>query len=116
MVLTVISERQPRVAEDKRVSREEICAGAARIQLHFGYAEQPDLPATLREHFAELHVDPDKASFFTGRELPVPAVQPALPRWREKLFAAMAGNAVSAARYFLIPSDRVIELGTQVEL
>ncbi len=116
VILTVISERQPRVAEDRRVSREEICAGAARIQLHFGYAEQPDLPATLREHFAVLRVDPDTASFFTGRELPVPAVQPALPRWREKLFAAMAGNAVSAARYFLIPSDRVIELGTQVEL
>ncbi len=46
----------------------------------------------------------------------MPAFNPAIPLWRERLFSAMTSNAVSAARYFLIPSERVIELGTQVEL
>ncbi len=116
VILTVIGARQPRVAEERRALREEICPGAARIQLRFGYAEQPDLPATLRLHQDKLGVDPGTASFFTGRELPVPAFNPAIPLWRERLFSAMTSNAVSAARYFLIPSERVIELGTQVEL
>ena len=116
VVLTVVSERQPRVAERDRASREDICPGAARVLLHFGYAEQPDLPATLRHHRDTLGIDPDTASFFTGRELPIPAFDPALPLWQERLFATMTSNAVSAARYFLIPSERVIELGTQVEL
>ena len=91
-------------------------SGAARVLLHFGYAEQPDLPATLRHHRDTLGIDPDTALFFTGRELPIPAFDPALPLWQERLFATMTSNAVSAARYFLIPPERVIELGTQVEL
>ena len=116
VILTVVSARRPRVDEDKRAARDDICPGVWRIQLTFGYAEQPDLPATLRRHQDTLGVDPDKASFFTGRELPIPAFNPAIPIWREKLFATMTSNAVSAARYFLIPSERVVELGTQVEL
>ncbi len=116
VILTVVSARRPRVDEDRRALRDEICHGASRIQLTFGYAEQPDLPATLRAHRDTLGVDPDTASFFTGRELPIPAFEPAIPLWRERLFSAMTSNAVSAARYFLIPSERVIELGTQVEL
>ena len=116
VILTIVSARRPRVDEDHRAARDDICPGVWRIQLTFGYAEQPDLPAALRRHRDLLGVDPGTASFFTGRELPVPAFNPAIPLWREKLFATMTSNAVSAARYFLIPSERVIELGTQVEL
>jgi KUP system potassium uptake protein len=51
-----------------------------------------------------------------GREVPVPSLQPELPLWQERIYAFMVRNAVSAPDYFLIPSQRVVELGTRVEI
>ena len=59
---------------------------------------------------ASLGFDLSNVSFFLGRETPVPTVHPPLALWREKLFAFMTRNAVSAADYFQIPPKRVVEL------
>ena len=75
-------------------------------------AEAPALEA----HRAEFPIDIAETSFFLGRETPVPTVRPELSVWREKLYAFMGRNAVSASDYFQIPPKRVVELGTQVEL
>jgi len=64
-----------------------------------------------------LQVDPMQVTYFTSREQVVPGAPNAgMARWRDKLFAAMARNATSAADFFNIPTNRVVELGTRVEI
>ena len=86
------------------------------VELHFGFAEKPDVPAAVAAHAEEVGCDPTTASFFLGRETPVPSLRPEVPRWQESLYAFMVRNAVSAPDYFLIQPQRVVELGTRVEL
>jgi KUP system potassium uptake protein len=116
VLLTVITERVPYVAEAARMVLEPLDKGFTEMSLHFGFAEAPAVPAALGAHRAEFPIDIAETSFFLGRETPVPTVQPELPVWREKLYAFMGRNAVSASDYFQIPPKRVVELGTQVEL
>ena len=95
---------------------EPLGKGCTEMTLHFGFAEAPDVPMALEAHHVEFPIDIAETSFFLGRETPVPTMSPDLSRWREKLYAFMTRNAVSASSYFQIPPKRVIELGTQVEL
>ena len=116
VLLTVVTERVPYVAEAERMALEPLGKGFTAMTLHFGFAEAPAVPAALEAHRAEFPIDIAETSFFLGRETPVPTTRPDLPLWREKLYAFMTRNAVSASEYFQIPPKRVIELGTQVEL
>ena len=86
------------------------------MDIHFGFAEKPDVPAAMRVHQNQVDCDPATASFFLGREYPVPSLRPELPLWQERIYAFMTRNAVSAPDYFLIPPQQVVELGTKVEL
>jgi KUP system potassium uptake protein len=116
LLLKVSTERTPRVAEAERISADELGAGIRRAELRFGFAEKPDVPAALAAHADQAGCDLAKASFFLGRETPVPSLRPEVPRWQERLYAFMTRNAVSAPDYFLIPPRQVVELGTKVEL
>ena len=116
LLLRVMTERVPRVAEADRVRVEPLAAGFCRVELRFGFAEKPDVPAALAAHRDALGCDPAGASYFMGREEPVPSLHPALPRWQERIYAFLARNAVRAPDYFLIPPQRVVELGTRVEM
>ena len=116
ILLKVTTERSPRVAEDDRITAQELTAGFRSAWLKFGFAEKPDVMAALKLHQAETGCDPEEASFFIGRETPVPSVRPDLPPWQEMLFAFMTRNAVSAPDYFRIPPQYVVELGTRIEL
>ena len=116
VLLTVITERIPFVSEAERMTVEPLGKGFTEMTLHFGFAEAPEVPAALEAHPAEFPIDIGDTSFFLGRETPVPTGRPELPPWREKLYAFMTRNAVSAASYFQIPPKRVVELGTRVEL
>jgi len=116
VLLTVITERVPYVEDGKRVKIEPLDKGFTEMTLTFGFAEAPDVPAALEAHRAEFPIDIGETSFFLGRETPVPTLHPDLPHWRERLYAFMTRNAVSASSYFQIPPKRVVELGTQVEL
>jgi KUP system potassium uptake protein len=93
-----------------------LTAGFQRVELHFGFAEKPDVPAALAAHKEAIGCDPASSSFFLGRETPVPSLRPDLPRWQERIYAFLTRNAVSAPDYFLIPPQRVVELGTKVEM
>ena len=115
-LLTVITERVPFVGGARRMTVQPLDKGFTAITLRFGFAEAPDVPAALDAHRAEFPIDIPETSFFLGRETPVPTVHPELSRWRERLYAFMTRNAVSASSYFQIPPKRVVELGTQVEL
>ena len=98
------------------MTAEDLAPGIRWVELHFGFAEKPDVPAAVAAHAEEVGCDPTTASFFLGRETPVPSLRPEVPRWQESLYAFMVRNAVSAPDYFLIQPQRVVELGTRVEL
>ena len=116
VLLKVTTERVPRLDEASRVTVEELAPGIRNVELRFGFAEKPDVPAALAAHIDEIGCDPERASFFLGRETPVPSLRPDVPRWQERIYAFLVRNAVSAPDYFLIPPPRVVELGTKVEL
>jgi KUP system potassium uptake protein len=115
-LLTVVTERVPRVPEAERVVIEDLGKRICRVTVRFGFAEHPALPPVLASHTDKLSIELEDTSFFLGRETPVPTTRPDLALWREKLFIFMTRNAVSASEYFRIPPKRVVELGTQVEL
>jgi len=107
----------PRVATAQRVVVEQLQHGFWRVKVFFGFMDEPDLPEAL-EWCAEqgLQIDMMDTSFFLGRETLIPKLGSRMPLWREKLFITMFRNASSATSYFRLPPNRVVELGTQLEL
>ena len=88
-----------------------------RVIIRFGFAEDPDIPAALdRCETKGLGFDMMDTTFFISRETVVATDRPGMPLWRDKLFAFLARNASSATAFFRIPGNRLIELGTQVEI
>lgn len=88
-----------------------------RIKLYFGFMNRPDVPQALemcRDYGLEFNML--ETSFFVSRETVIPTAGDKMAMWRERLFVTMARNAGSIVEYFSIPSNRVIELGTQVEI
>jgi KUP system potassium uptake protein len=83
----------------------------------FGFKEDPDVPALLEESGRRgFPFDMMETSFFVSRETLIATVAPGMALWREKLFVSMSKNAIKASEFFQIPTNRVVELGTQVEL
>jgi len=107
----------PYVAENRRVVVEALPNQFWRVKVFFGFKDDPDLPAAL-EWCTEsgLALDMMGTSFFLGRETLIPRMGSEMALWREKLFIAMFRNAGSATAFFNIPTNRVVELGTQVDL
>ena len=116
ILLKVTTDRAPRVSEAARVKVRSLQSGFCLVWLIFGFAEKPDVMAALDLHSDEIGCDPAKASFFIGRETPVPSMRPDLSPWQEKLYGFMTRNAVNAPDYFRIPPPRVVELGTRIEM
>lgn len=84
---------------------------------NFGFMEEPDIPAALRLcHLNELDFSPMRTTYFLSRETVIPSKRIGMARWREGLFAFLLKNANGNLRYFNLPLNRVIELGTQVEI
>jgi len=116
-VVTVHVEDVPHIPEAERVEVRPLPNNFFRIVVHYGFKDDPDLPRAL-ELCAQQGVvfDPMETSFFLGRETLIPKLGSDMALWREKLFVAMFRNAGSAAAFFNIPSNRVVEMGTQVVL
>jgi len=115
LFVTVETEDVPVAATDRRRSLEQLGPEIHRVTLRYGFQETPNVPADLEALRAEgIPFDPMQTSYFLGRETVVQAAVPKMSRWRQKLFTAMARNAVPATEFFRIPSDRVVELGVRV--
>ena len=117
MLLTVRIEDVPYVPEEKRVEQQDYGSGFFRIVLRYGFMEEIDVPAAL----AQLkNCGPQckmmDTSFFLARQTLLPSSRPGMAVWREKLFAWMLRNAESAMEFFKLPTNRVVELGSQVEI
>ncbi|HYG88704.1 MAG TPA: potassium transporter Kup [Azospirillum sp.] len=115
--VTVLVEDVPRVPAKDRVVVEGLAEGFYRLTVRYGFSQEPNIPKALRLCKAlGLEFDLMATSFFLGRETLIPRINPQMAQWREKLFVVMSRTAVSATDFFKIPPNRVVELGTQVQL
>ncbi|UVM19505.1 potassium transporter Kup [Pseudomonas wadenswilerensis] len=117
VLLTVVSQDRPRVPVAQRFEVQAFGEGFYRVNLNFGFIEEPDVPAALQLcHLKDLDFSPMATTYFLSRETVIPTKRIGMARWREALFAFLLKNANSNLKYFNLPLNRVIELGTQVEM
>ena len=115
VILSVETTHTPRVDNAKRVRIEPVGSTFMRVLLRFGYMESPNIPkALVIARKLGWHFDIMSTSFFLSRRTLRPAPHSGMPRWQDRLFIALARSANDATDYFQIPTDRVVEVGTQV--
>ncbi|MEO8485237.1 MAG: potassium transporter Kup [Betaproteobacteria bacterium] len=115
--LTVVTREIPFVAPDERLEITTLGCDFYRILAFYGFKEEPDVPELLEEAGRNgFPFEMMETSFFVSRETLISSVRPGMARWRERLFSSMSKNAVKASDFFHVPANRVVELGTQVEL
>jgi len=117
VLVSVLVEDVPVVELAKRVEVEKLGKGFFAVKLHYGFFEFPDVPKSLElARSYGLVIDADSTTYFVGREMLVPASRPVLSPWRIALYTWLASNAYSPARFFCLPANRVVELGTQISI
>ncbi len=116
--LTVQIRDVPWVAFEERVTCERLGHGCWRVRVRYGFMNRPDVTSALELCGAlGLQLEPMETSFFLSRQKIVPTEGGAgVALWRDRVFAAMARNAGNVTDYFNIPANRVIELGTRVQI
>lgn len=117
VVLTVTTADAPAVPANERAHITPLGAGFYRMQLRYGFREEPNIPEALAQcskQGMEFHMM--ETSFFLSRETLIVSKMPGMALWREKLFVWMTQNAESAMTFFKLPVNRVLELGTQIEI
>ena len=117
VLLTVETEPVPHIAPEIRIGVTDLSHGFFRVILRYGFMDEVDVPAELAA--IDTAGGPFKAmetSYFLARQTLIASSRPGMAIWREKLFAWMVRNAESAMGFFKLPSNRVIELGSQVEI
>jgi KUP system potassium uptake protein len=117
ILLTVVTRDEPRIAPAKRLTVTPVCEGIVRVVAQVGFMEKPDITAILRE--AESHgvpYDPECATYFLSREELLPGRRSDLPPLRRRAFMQMARNAQVIADFYGLPPNRVVEIGTRVEI
>jgi KUP system potassium uptake protein len=117
ILLTVKIADVPYVPDEKRMNIDDLGKGFHRMVLNYGFMQEADVPAALKQVSqcgAEFKMM--ETSFFLARQTLLPSSRPGMMIWREKLFAWMLRNAESAMEFFRLPTNRVVELGSQVEI
>ena len=116
-ILTIESDPLPRVDPEDRVRIEPISATFSRIVLRFGFMEAPNVPQALAiARKLGWQFDIMSTSFFLSRRTLRPAESSGMPQWQDHLFIALARSANDATDYFQVPTERVVEVGTQVRV
>lgn len=117
ILLTVKILDMPYVEDDGRCKLEDLGEGFHRLVIKYGFMQEPDVPDALARLTgcggAFKMMD---TSFFLARQTLLPSSRPGMAIWREKLFAWMLNNSESAMEFFRLPTNRVVELGSQVEI
>ena len=117
VILTVVTEGVPHVPDHLRRVVECVGHGFYRMIIHIGFMDEADVPAELAaETRAGGPFKPMETSYFLARQTLIASKRPGMAIWREKLFAWMIRNAESAMQFFRLPTNRVIELGSQLEI
>ncbi|MBS0432735.1 MAG: potassium transporter Kup [Proteobacteria bacterium] len=117
VVLSVETLDTPLAEIGERIELCDLGHGFFALTLRFGFAEEQDVPASLAACITQgLRFDMMDTTFFLSRETIVASQRAGMAVWRDKLFALMARNALAATAFFRIPGNRLVELGTQVEI
>jgi KUP system potassium uptake protein len=115
IILTIKTEDSPRVQRQERIQIDKVADTIIRVVAHYGFMETPSVPKILEYcRRKDLNIDTAATSFFLSRRSLKTTMKSEMPGWQERLFIWLAGQAEDATEYFRIPSDRVVEVGTQV--
>jgi KUP system potassium uptake protein len=115
VILSMTTESTPRVAARDRVTIAPLGGSFQRVLLRFGFMETPNVPKAIGLARKEgLSFDIMSTSFFLSRRSVRPDARSGMPAWQDRLFILLARNADDASSYFQLPTDRVVEIGTQV--
>ncbi len=116
-IVTVVTADTPSVSPQERAIVEPLSASFVRITLRYGFAETPNLPRALSRIKDEVFsYDVMKTTFFLSRRSLKASAHSGMPLWQDRIFMPLARNADDASSYFRIPTDRVVEIGTQVTI
>ncbi len=117
VLLTIAIRDVPYVDDDERIEVKSLGGEFYQFLACYGFKEDPDIPALLEQSGrAGFGFEMMETSFFVSRETLIPKAATGMAFWRERLFVSMSKNAIKASDFFHIPTNRVVELGTQVEL
>jgi KUP system potassium uptake protein len=118
ILMTIRTRDVPYVDPEQRIEAEQLDDRFIRVKAFYGFKEQPDAPQALEQALGLLDQSYDTmtTSFFVSRERLVHTVGEGMAPWREKLFISMQRNTSSASDFFQIPPNRVVEMGTQIEI
>lgn len=116
--LTVKVQEVPWVSDAERIEIQPLAQDCYLLTVYYGFQDEIDLPAALECCSREgLAFEPLETSYFLSREVAVPTPgKEGMALWRERLFATMSRNAGNVAEYFKLPANRVIELGTRIDI
>ena len=117
LFVTVRHHEKPWIGFDKRVEVESLGNDCWQVTVHFGFKNEPDVPEALKLLEARgVHLDEMETSYFLSRDIVIPTIGSGMALWREKLFASMHRNAAAAADFLHLPTNRIVELGSKVEI
>ena len=117
VVLTVNIQDVPSIPWSERVEVTDLGDGFYRLILNYGFMQETDIPAALKKVKAcGMDFDMMTTSFFLSRQTLLPSEKPKMMVWREKIFSWMLRNAATAMEFFKLPSNRVVELGSQMKI
>ncbi len=117
LFVTVKHHEVPWVGFSKRVQVEALGNNCWQVVLHFGFKNEPDVPEALQLLKQQgIVLDEMDTSYFLSRDIVMPTIGGGMALWREKLFASMHRNAAGAADFLHLPTNRVVELGSKVEI
>ena len=117
VLMTVITQDIPHVSPDQRFIIRHLEHGFHTVVVHYGFADAPNIPRALAQlRLMQFRFNLMETSFFLGREKIVAAKNSRLSRARRWLFSFMTNNMLNATEFFRIPTNRVVELGGQLEI
>ncbi|HEU4460126.1 MAG TPA: potassium transporter Kup [Methylibium sp.] len=117
LFVTVRHHEKPWIGFDKRVEVEALGHCCWQVTLNFGFKNDPDVPEALQLLAGRgIDLDEMETSYFLSRDIVVPTIGSGMALWREKLFVSMHRNAAAAADFLNLPTNRVVELGSKVEI
>lgn len=118
ILVTVVIEDVPFVAPEERITTETLAEHFLRIKIFYGFKDEMNVPKALMQAYEQLGLEYDlmHISFFISRDRIVHSVGDGMSPWREKLFISMQRNTSPVSDFYQIPTNRVVELGSQIEI
>ena len=118
IMVTVVTQDIPYVVQEDRVKVEKLDDRFYRVWMYYGFKDQPNVPRALKQAYDQLEFEFDlmQISFFVSRERIIHTLGDGMAPWREKLFISMQRNTSPVSDFYQIPTNRIVELGSQIEI